>query len=70
MRRHAHVSPESLPEIASTHLGDPVEPQTLVTFLNRALKRRGLVFGIARQDEGYLLTVYATDPWRGAADKD
>jgi hypothetical protein len=59
------MSPESLPEIASTHLNDPVEPQTLVTFLNRALKRRGLIFGIARQDNGYLLTVYATEPWSG-----
>ncbi len=57
------MSPQSLPEIASTHLSDPVEPQTLVTFLNRALKRRGLIFGIARQDGGYLLTVYATEPW-------
>jgi hypothetical protein len=57
------MSPESLPEIASTLLGDPIEPQQLVTFLNRALKRRGLIFGIARQEGGYLLTVYATEPW-------
>jgi len=60
------MSPQSLPEIARAELGEPIEPQVLVTFLNRALKRRGLVFGVARQGEGYLLTVYETDPWSGA----
>ncbi len=59
------MSPKSLPEIASVQLSEPLEPQTLVTFLNRALKRRGLVFGISRQEEGYLLTVYETEPWSG-----
>ena len=64
------MSPESLPEIASTQLAKPLEPQTLVTFLNRTLKRRGLVFGIALQEDGYLLTVYATDPWGNGPNDD
>ncbi len=59
------MSPQSLPEIARTELGDPIEPHVLVTFLNRTLKRRGLIFGIARQGEKFLLTVYATEPWSG-----
>ena len=59
------MSPQSLPEIASTVFGEVIEPQALVTFLNRTLKRRGLIFGIARQGEGYLLTVYETEPWTG-----
>lgn len=64
------MSPKSLPEIASAELSEPLEPQTLVTFLNRALKRRGLVFGISRQEEGYLLTVYETEPWSGQRTED
>ncbi len=59
------MSPQSLPEIARTELGDPIEPHVLVTFLNRALKRRGLIFGIARQGDQFLLTVYETEPWSG-----
>jgi len=57
------MSPESLPEIASAQFAKPLEPQALVTFLNRTLKRRGLIFGIALREDGYLLTVYETDPW-------
>jgi hypothetical protein len=64
------MSPESLPEIARTELEDPIEPHVLVTFLNRALKRRGLIFGISRQGAKYLLTVYETDPWSGEQPND
>ena len=64
------MSPQSLPEIARTELDDPIEPQVLVTFLNRALKRRGLIFGIARQGGKFLLTVYETEPWSGGEPED
>lgn len=64
------MSPQSLPEIARAELGDPIEPQVLVTFLNRALKRRGLIFGIARQGEKFLLTIYETEPWSGGEPRD
>lgn len=57
------MSPEPLPKIASTALRDPIEPQTLVTFLNRTLKRRGLVFGIARTEDGYEMSIYETPAW-------
>lgn len=57
------MSPTPLPKIASAEFSQPLEPQALVTFLNRTLKRRGLVFGVALSGGGVELTVYETPAW-------
>ncbi|HLS91816.1 MAG TPA: DUF4264 family protein [Limnochordia bacterium] len=37
------------------------EVHKLVTFLNQALKERGLTFGLSKREEELQLTVYQTD---------
>jgi hypothetical protein len=51
-----------LPAIASERFDAPLAAHRLVTFLNRTLKARGLVFGVRREGEGgaVVLTVYDT----------
>lgn len=64
------VSPPPLPKIAAITLPDPIEPQSLVTFLNRSLKRRGLVFGIAQAASGgYEISIYETPAWHDSEDE-
>lgn len=46
--------------LAREHLAIEGEMHRLVTFLNRNLKTRGLIFGLSRAEEGgFLLTIYA-----------
>jgi hypothetical protein len=38
----------------------------VVTFLNRSLKMRGLIFGLSRHGSGYRLSIYAVPGDEGA----
>jgi hypothetical protein len=51
-------SPGSLPVVAEARLDDPPQMFRVVTFLNRSLKAYGLVFGLRRDAEGEVLTIY------------
>lgn len=55
-----------LPKLDSIDLTSPIAPDVLVTFLNKTLKRRGLVFGYSRTALGVHLTVYEGEPWQGS----
>lgn len=49
-----------LPLLAEERFQAPLSPHRLVTFLNRALKRRGLVFGLTQDGEGLCVRIYET----------
>lgn len=48
----------TLPVIGAEAFRLPLEPHHLVTFLNRSLKRRDIIFGLEREGEGFRLTIY------------
>lgn len=54
---------EPLTVLAEAHFGDKTPPYEWVTFLNKALKRRGYIFGLTEGDGGYALVIYETAPW-------
>jgi hypothetical protein len=49
---------EHLPLLASDTFEFPKDTHRLVTFLNRNLKERGLIFGLRRQGSEYHLSIY------------
>ena len=50
---------DSLKEVASQLFAEDVGLHRVTTFLNRALKRRGFIFGLTRESDGELrITVY------------
>jgi|LSQX01.2.fsa_nt_gb hypothetical protein len=49
---------DHLPVLASDTFKLPADAHKLVTFLNRALKERGLIFGLRRQGDDFTLTIY------------
>lgn len=58
-----HANHEQLPVIGQTNLPAQPDPVQLVTFLNRTLKRRGLIFGLRQLADGnYRLVVYDSGP--------
>lgn len=48
----------SLPILDEGEFSEPVQLHRVVTFLNRAFKRRGYVFGLRAKDGTVHLTVY------------
>lgn len=58
----AHLAPvhESLPLLAEERFQAPVAAHRLVTFLNRSLKRRGLVFGLTQDGSEVRIRIYDT----------
>jgi len=57
-----------LPLLAEGNFRLPEEAPRLVTMLNRTLKKRGLIFGLRRQDGRYILSIYGTDGEKGHGD--
>ena len=49
---------EHLPLLASDTFNLPDDTHHLVTFLNRNLKERGLIFGLRRQGNDFILNIY------------
>jgi hypothetical protein len=67
----AHLAPvhAALPVVARERFEPPLATHRLVNFLNRALKRRGLVFGLTRESGAEVITVYdASGGGMGGAD--
>lgn len=52
---------QSLPLLAEERFAAPLQAHRLVTFLNRALKGRGLVFGLSQDGEEARIRIYASD---------
>lgn len=52
---------QSLPLLAEERFAAPLQAHRLVTFLNRALKGRGLVFGLTQDGEEARIRIYASD---------
>ena len=44
---------DHLPKLAETKVKLPEEAYQIVSLLNKTLKERGLVFGLAKDEEGY-----------------
>jgi|GEM_PF-1269874 len=59
-RRDRPLAPvhTELPVIAREAFASPPPAWRIVTFLNRALKSRGLIFGVAHEDGMDVVTVY------------
>lgn len=49
---------EQLPLLAEGSFHLPAEVHRVVTFLNRTLKKRGLIFGLRRSGDAYVLSIY------------
>lgn len=49
---------EHLPLLASDTFKLPDGAHQLVTFLNRTLKERGLIFGLRRRGDDFILSIY------------
>lgn len=59
--RHMEEDPNSLQLLGSETFRAP-ELYRVVTFLNRCLKRRGLIFGLSRVDDQYCIRIYQGRP--------
>ena len=54
---------EPLPLLAEETFLEKPEIYEVVSFLNKALKAKGLVFGYSERAGRYTVSVYATRPW-------
>lgn len=54
---------DTLPVLSEAVFGKEAKPYEWVTFLNRTLKRSGLIFGVTAEESGFRLTIYRADPW-------
>lgn len=53
-----------LPLLAEATFAPDAELYEVITFLNRSLKARGLVFGYTRRPDGFSVSVYEAKPWK------
>lgn len=52
---------EKLPLLGEGSFRLPEEAPRLVTLLNRTLKKRGVIFGLRREKENYVFSIYAAN---------
>lgn len=62
----ARTGPEPLPLLAEASFSREPELYEVVSFLNRVLKARGLVFGYSERGGVFTISVYETPPWQEA----
>ena len=62
-------APQPLPLLAEETFSEKPEIYAVVSFLNKALKARGLVFGYSERQGTYTVSVYATRPWDEEGDR-
>jgi hypothetical protein len=53
-----------LPLLAEATFAPDAELYEVITFLNRALKAKGFVFGYTRRADGFSIAVYEAKPWK------
>jgi hypothetical protein len=57
------LRPEPLPLVSEETFPEKPELYEVVSFLNRALKARGLVFGLSERQGMVTISIYETKPW-------